>query len=355
MFPLEANCVYPRNEWYVGALSHEVGRTLFERKILDEPVVFYRTEEGKAVAMAGLCPHRLYPMVKGKLIGDTVECGYHGLTFGCDGVCTRIPSQDTVPKSFKTRIFPTFEKAGWVWIWMGDADLADTGKVPLAYCQPGWDTQFVKTYHVQARYTLLIENLMDLSHISYLHGRSLPGDAFSKFPVVLEERADSFRAVRKVTNQPYDGYSTFLFGPGSGTQDFDAPTDYHSPALIISGSVHRLSSGEHLGAMRFLHALTPETPTTTHYFGGSTRDFRQGDEQLSQALLGLDDVVRQEDADGLAAIEPYIGQHADFKKELSVTADSGAIRVRRMLSRQIKSELGVASAASEGLSVVKVS
>lgn len=70
MYPFKTNQSYPRNQWYIGAFSHEVGRTPMERTLLDEPVVFYRTEAGRAIAVAGRCPHRRFPMVRAEVVGD---------------------------------------------------------------------------------------------------------------------------------------------------------------------------------------------------------------------------------------------------------------------------------------------
>ena len=78
---------FVRNAWYAAAWSEEIGRELVERWICGMPVVFYRREDGTAVALEGTCPHRQYPLALGRLKGDRIECGYHGITFGCDGAC----------------------------------------------------------------------------------------------------------------------------------------------------------------------------------------------------------------------------------------------------------------------------
>jgi vanillate O-demethylase monooxygenase subunit len=108
-------------------------------------------------------------------------------------------------------------------------------------------------------------------------------------PPELGEENGHFQTVRRVRNSPYDGYATLLFGPGTGAIDFDTPSDYHGPAFIVTGGRHWLSSaddgphaqtlpdGRRGGSMRNLHAVTPETRTTTHYFGGFSRNYRKGD------------------------------------------------------------------------------
>ena len=81
------------------------------------------------VALEDTCPHRFYPLSKGQLIGDAVECGYHGLQFDCSGRCQLVPGQDKIPDSAKVRSFPVVQRWGWIWIWMGDPALADEGLI----------------------------------------------------------------------------------------------------------------------------------------------------------------------------------------------------------------------------------
>ena len=104
------------NAWYVAAWSHEVTRDPVARTICQQPVVLYRAKDGSAVALADRCAHRGYPLSAGRLVEDSIECGYHGFAFGCDGVCTRVPAQSTIPSRSKVRAYPLHEKDGWVWI-----------------------------------------------------------------------------------------------------------------------------------------------------------------------------------------------------------------------------------------------
>lgn len=356
MYPLEEGLLYPRNQWWVAATSAEVGRDLLPRTLLEEEVVLYRTLEGEAVALAARCPHRLYPLARSKLVGDVIECGYHGFTFGQDGRCVLIPTQDKIPASMKVRRYPTAEWMGFVWIWMGDAALADPALLPRPECSTaGWDITVGHTLHIPSRYTLLIDNLFDLSHVAFLHASLLARDGerppgFDMAPV-LGEVNGQFQALREVRNSPYDGYATLLFGPGTGPIDFDTPSDYHGPCLIVTGSRHWLSTpgdgphaaqlpdGRRGGAMRNLHAITPETRSTTHYFGGFSRNFRVGDAEFSAFYKELDRQVREQDVEALALIEPAAAR-ARLADEQSALQDGGGIRVRRLLAQQIKAERG---------------
>ena len=350
MYPLPDGLIYPRNEWYVAAVSSEVGRTPFERTILGDPIVFYRTEAGEPVAMQGRCPHRFYPLQLGKLVGDAIQCGYHGMQFARDGVCERIPTQQNVPQKCRTRVYPTVEKWKWIWIWMGDPALADKTKVPDPYCvdKLGWETVQAKTMHVKARYTLALDNLFDLSHLGFIH-QSLVGDASElvSTPVEISEANGVMRMVRRTKNEPFSKFFEFLFGPLNCLIDADVFSDYYGPGLTITGGPFRRAASdcksgelpERLGEMCFLHAITPETPNSSFYFGGVTRDFRTDEQEFSAANIHLYDAVRQQDEDALEAVEAGLDQVASVEREFSAAQDSGGIRVRRLLAAQIKNEL----------------
>src|SRR6266508_3891929 len=173
--------MFVRNAWYVAAWDHEIGRDMLRRVILDEPVVFYRREDGKPVALEDRCCHRQAPLSMGKLIGDIVKCPYHGLEFDQTGKCVKVPSQDKIPPSAKVKSFPVREKNHWIWIWLGDAAKADPALIEDFHWldDPGWG--FGGSYlHVEANYQLLVENLLDTTHLPFLHPTSLGTDAFAR-------------------------------------------------------------------------------------------------------------------------------------------------------------------------------
>lgn len=349
MYPLEEGQTFPLDQWYVAARSPEVGREPFERTICNEPLVFYRTEAGAPVVMQGRCPHRFYPLAKSPLVGDAIQCGYHGMTFGPDGRCINIPTQDKIPEKCRTRVYPAVERWQWLWVWMGDPALADPAAIPqpVYFDDPNWETTPAKTLHVKARYQLALDNLLDLSHLGYIH-QSYVGDLTEvvQAPIEMTEHNGNLRLVRHTKDTPYSPYHEFLFGPGDALLDVDVPSDYYSSALIITGGVfHRASSTsqpgetpEKLGEMCWLHAITPETPTTSFYFGGFTRDFRRNDEAFTEANIQMYDALRAQDETALELVEDGLNNLSYLDKEFSALQDSGAIRVRRLLSAQIRKE-----------------
>jgi phenylpropionate dioxygenase-like ring-hydroxylating dioxygenase large terminal subunit len=354
MYPLNVDQPYPRNQWWVGAMSHEVGRTLMQRTILGEPIVFYRTQAGDPVAMYGLCPHRLYPLALSTLQGDAIQCGYHGFTFDCTGSCIKVPSQSDVSKSFKSRIYPTVEKGEWIWIWTGDAALADSSKIPEppGVFKDGWDTNVARLATNSFRYPLLIDNLLDLTHLGFIHA-SIVGDVnvFVQTPGELVEGNGQLSLVRDAKDMPWGPFGDFMFGAdGSKTYDTRQVSQYYGPCMVITGGPFTQRADDsptgharELGTMWFLHLITPETPTSTHYFGGISRNYRRGDEAYSRMQLHNYESVRQQDLVALSALEPNVDRFACTRKELSARQDAGAIRVRRLLTEQIKSESTIAA------------
>lgn len=345
-YPLNTTRPWPLNQWWVAALADEVGEQPFERRILGEPVVLMRTEAGDPIALSGVCPHRGYPMAKARRVGDSLECGYHGFTFDAKGACTRIPSQDTVPPNWRIRRYPTVQRWAWVWIWTGDPALADPSKIPDPWCvdKPGWRTTVAERASMAGRYTLLIDNLFDLSHLGYIHA-SIVGDVSSvvRAPVEMTEQIDgTFRLLRKVPFTPWLPLFSFMFpkyaeqAPAVYSEVF---SDYYAASLIVTGGPFTVrDTGVRLGEMNFLHGITPETLSTTHYFGGVTRDFRLDDEAFDLPNLDNYHAVRQQDIEAFALVEPNVGLHLTTQQELSAVQDRGGIRVRRLLIAQIAAE-----------------
>jgi phenylpropionate dioxygenase-like ring-hydroxylating dioxygenase large terminal subunit len=166
--------MFLKNHWYVAALAEEVGRQPLGRILLDEPVVLFRKENGDAVALEDRCSHRSFPLHKGTLIGDTVQCGYHGLLFDCSGKCVKVPGQGQAPAAAGIRTYPLVERWGWIWIWMGDAALAD--ETPLAdfhwLDDPAWGAKAERLY-IKSDYRLILDNLLDLTHLTFVHAGTI--------------------------------------------------------------------------------------------------------------------------------------------------------------------------------------
>lgn len=350
MYPFKYESSMVRNRWYMAAFSHEISREPTERTFLDKPVVMYRKENGTAVAMYGLCPHRYFPLAQGRLEGDAIVCGYHGFKFSDNGDCIEIPSQDTVSSKFCQPVYPLEERGPICWIWMGDVDKCDTNLIPpyedFGLHQPDWHYSSENYFHLEGRAQLLVDNLMDLSHLPYVHHHIPGGDALKKVPMTTEQRDVSYRVIRS-GKVPWTPFFDLIFGKDAayeGLADFDIISDFYGPELIRTGipTITKIQGRDDvpaaLGSFIILHGITPETETTTHYFGFSTRNFRQGDEELDNFQFQSELQVRQQDVDTINEVEKRLDTAVQFQRELLVLADKPAVQARRIIEAMLAAE-----------------
>ncbi|MFS0737250.1 aromatic ring-hydroxylating dioxygenase subunit alpha [Sphingomonas sp. 1P06PA] len=346
MYPFKPGHVFVRDCWYVAALSAELDAGFVDRRILDEPLLLYRTEAGDPVAMAGLCPHRRLPLAMGRRVGDAVQCAYHGITFAADGSCLRVPTQASPGNQMRVRTYPAIERWQWIWVWMGDPAAADPAHIPdhaEMGLTEGWNATPAEHYPVPARYPLLIENLQDLSHISFLHGAYVEDAAWTETPVDVVVSEAELRSARISTDTELSAFNAWCFPDAGPRVDQQLASVFKSPALTYSGPVVRETAGadgegRYLGTMLAVHAITPETPRSTHYFSTTTRDFRLGDAEFDARLHAMDIEVRMQDVIALGAIERQLDDESRLAPEISVLADKPALHARRIVERLIARE-----------------
>ena len=164
-----------RNCWYVACFSGDLeDGKLFSRVLLGEPVVLYRLRDRTVVAMKDRCPHRSFPLSAGRLVEDEIVCGYHGMRYRSDGRCTLVPTQQRAPSAITTQTYVVVEHAPLVWIWMGDPARAAASKPPTEHwmlADSSWASS--RNYlKVASSYVFLHENLLDLSHLTFLHANT---------------------------------------------------------------------------------------------------------------------------------------------------------------------------------------
>ena len=349
MYPFETDRSIVRNRWYIAAFSSELTREPIERTLLGKPVAMYRTEAGEPVAMYGLCPHRYYPLAMGKVEGDALVCGYHGFTFDADGKCIRIPSQET-GAGFRQPVYPIEERGPLCWIWMGDPTKCDPALIPpyedFGLDQPGWIDGGHFLLPMKGRAQLLIDNLMDLTHLPFIHFQIAGGDAFLTPTITAEERARAYRLTRS-SPTGWTSFFDLLYGPEhrfQGTAVMDQITDFYGPELVrTSGPVFRSVEGhDHvpkaLGELYFIHGITPETETSTHYWQLTPRNFRLDDDRLSAIMLDITKEVIQQDITAIEAVEKRLDQGAIAQRELLARSDAPAIKVRQKIQAMLDAE-----------------
>jgi phenylpropionate dioxygenase-like ring-hydroxylating dioxygenase large terminal subunit len=285
--------MYVRNAWYVGAWDHEVTRALKRRIILDEPIVLFRREDGAPVALEDRCCHRQAPLSMGKLVGNILQCPYHGLQFDTSGKCVKVPSQDMVPKSARVRAYPVIEKYHWLWIWMGDPARADPALIEDFHWldDPGW--RYGGSYlHVDASYQLVLENLLDTTHLPFLHPTSLGTDAFARSEFQVSREGDRITVTRWLMNELPAPFHKQYGGFADGVKvDRWQVTTFGPPCFIkLDIGSAPVGTGARQGDrsqgmnMYNLNAITPETGKTAHYFFAQAYNFRLDERWISDML-----------------------------------------------------------------------
>ena len=344
MHPFNHVQPYPFEQWWVGAYSGEVGAAILPRMILGAPLIFYRTQAGEPVALAGICSHRSFPLAGAKRAGDQVQCPYHGFTFASSGQCVRVPSQATVPARSALRRYPCVEKGGLVWVWTGDADRADPAMVPpieaMGLGELGWIADVSPIVTIKCRYTLLIDNLLDLSHASFIHSDTIPGgEAIAAIPTEIVDGDESLNIRRIGRGLPANPLLRMQFPEHDGAVDQHFDAEYFGPNLIrTGGKVSRAEDGAPLGTQNFIHGITPAAPHQVHYFVITTRNFGADNPALSAFNLSMGDRIQPQDIAAIEAIEAMFQSLAAPPSEISCRADTGALKARHRLAAQIARE-----------------
>ena len=165
---------FPKNYWYVAATADELTDKPLARKLCGLDVVLYRGSQGQAIALQDFCPHRGLPLSMGWIEGDSIRCSYHGMLVDCEGQCESMPGQTSINRLDGIASYPVAERYGYIWFWPGDPREASEDQLPDMPWGEGGDWAFGGgLYHMQCNYQLLIDNLMDLTHETYVHSSSI--------------------------------------------------------------------------------------------------------------------------------------------------------------------------------------
>jgi phenylpropionate dioxygenase-like ring-hydroxylating dioxygenase large terminal subunit len=334
---------YPRNCWYMAGWSNEVGDALLRRRILGEPILLFRTADGAPTALTDRCPHRFAPLSAGTREGDLVRCPYHGLAFDASGQCAHNPFSATLPKGAAVRNWPVHERDGIAWIWMGDADQADPALLP------DFGTLFRNGAEpvrglmpMRAPYEFATDNLMDLSHIEFVHRGSFAG-AGVIFAGKHEVRRDGDRLHSNwwMPNVPAPGHTYGIYERGLPTDHWlDMRWDAPASMLLEIGATPVGEPRETSVIIHQAHIITPETADTAHYFWASTRGSGVASEQGDAMLFAMmTQAFEQEDKPIIeAAYANLDGRDFWDAKPAFLGIDAGGTRARRLVEELIGRE-----------------
>lgn len=342
---------FPLNAWYAAAYDVEVGRSLLSRKICDQPVVLYRKTDGTATALADACWHRLLPLSKGELHGDNVICGYHGLEFDDTGRCVYMPSQDTINPSACVRSYPIVERHRFVWIWPGDPALADPALVPDLHWNhdPDWAADG-KMIPVRCNYRLVVDNLMDLTHETYVHGSSIGNRAVAEAPFTVthsDRTATVTRWMEDIDPPPF--WRGQLGKPGNVDRwqiiNFEAPCTIAIDVGVAPAGTGAPDGDRSQGVNGFvLNTITPETETTCLYFWAFARNYDLTNQARTHQLREGVATIFREDEEVLEAQQKAIEANPDHVF-YNLNIDAGSMWARKLIQRMIDRETAPAVAA----------
>ena len=323
-----------RNSWYVAAWDREVSKVPLARSFLNEPVVLYRKEDGSAVALEDRCCHRQLPLSMGRIEGDRLRCGYHGLLFDSKGICVEIPGQAAIPPQARVRAYPLHEKFNWVWIWMGDPAKADPALIPNWWWadHPEWAFTRPDRVRLECNYQLIADNVLDVTHLAYVHATSIGASSITEFPATVEREERLVRLTRWIRDRlPPPLYQRA--GGFAGNVDRWQIVEHVPPCFTVNfGGVQ--DSRKRIDLMA-LSAPTPETERSTHYFFGFVRNFGLGDAE-TERICAVDMVeVFNEDFPVLEAQQRNL-RSGSLKIDIAV--DAAPLAARRMLQAMIEKE-----------------
>jgi vanillate O-demethylase monooxygenase subunit len=318
------------------------------RQICGEKIVFYRGAGGKVAAVEDFCPHRGAPLSLGFVREGQLVCGYHGLEMGCDGKVVGMPGQRV--RGFPCiRSYPVEERHGFIWVWTGDKEKADPALIHhLEWANnPAW-AYGGGLYHINCEYRLMIDNLMDLTHETYVHASSIGQKEIDEAPVntrVEGEEVITSRYMENIMAPPF--WRAAL--RGNGLAD-DVPVDrwqicrFSPPShvMIEVGVAHAGKGGydadpQYKASSIVVDFITPETETSHWYFWGMARNFKPEDKELTATIREGQGKIFSEDREMLELQQANILRHPE-RKLLMLNIDAGGVQSRRLLDQWLEKE-----------------
>jgi vanillate O-demethylase monooxygenase subunit len=338
------------NQWYAAAFGHELKNAPLGRMFANEPVVLYRTSDGTPVAFEDRCCHRRAPLSKGKVEGDNLRCGYHGFLYDAKGQAIWAPGQDKMPPGSLVRTYPVVETHGWIWIWLGDPAKADPKTAPqyIYYDHPDW-ASYDQLLPVKANYFLVVDNLLDLSHLPFLHAATI-GSPEDTNPNLVWDRGPDWvkgtRIARGLSPSPanlaqgldfrFDRTQIMLFEPPSQVTIDILSNEYGKEYGDPTSRLNR--------RIMIYDAMTPETDTTCHYFWAIARDYLIHDQKMTEIGRTGTIAAFAEDAGMLEAEQKIISMDPSAP-QVDVIGDHGGLQARRIVERLLAEQRGTRAAA----------
>jgi len=342
-----------RNAWYAACWSDELESQPQAKTILGEELAVYRTESGVVAAVEDCCPHRFAPMSLGSIAGENIACGYHGMQFDCAGLCVEIPGQKNIPGRTKIRAYPVVEKYTLVWVWMGDADRVDDGLIPDLHWldHPDW-TAVTGTTRYDCNWVLLVDNLLDLTHTTFVHQSTIGTEDVANTPVTSERVGDIVTVTRIMKGaEPSNFYKRV--GGFDGKIDRWQKIWLDPPSTVIidaggvpAGTSDKYSNDKYGGIdTRIISVLKPVDDGTVDQIWAFARDTCLDDVELDADIEKSIIHTFNEDIEFLAGQQRNMERRPD-RKMLNNTADSGVVQARRVIDEWLAADAAPACATT---------
>ena len=340
-----------KNCWYAAMWSESLtGGELIARTLLGDPLIFYRDLAGRAISMDDLCPHRLAPLRLGKLLPDgRIRCGYHGLEFGTDGQCVKNPhGNGRIPKNCRVRTYPLVEKHTLVWIWLGDG-APDEDLIPeFGYLDhdSGYDVGRRDTIVMEANYRAIIDNLMDLSHASFLHEGVLGNEETVLADIAVRQEGRYVFVRRDMQNVTPPLVRDLLFRRDGAPVDMWQTIRWSAPGAVLNdvGTYATGTDRKDFSGQLGCHILTPITVDTTQYLTAAARQGplsaspAEGDEAFKARIAELRRFAfKEQDDPMLKAQQENLRRYPD-RQPVLLEVDAGPVRCQRMLDGLLAAE-----------------
>jgi vanillate O-demethylase monooxygenase subunit len=275
---------------------------------------------------------------------------------GCDGKTIAMPGQRV--RGFPAvRTYPVVERHGFIWVWPGDAAKADPAKIhPLPWAEnPEW-AYGGGLYHIACDYRLMIDNLMDLTHETYVHANSIGQKEIDEAAPATKTDGDevitsrfmhgimappfwkmALRGNNLPDDQPVDRWQICRFSPPShvmievgvalaGHGGYDAPADKKASSIVVD-------------------FITPETETSIWYFWGMARTFQPHDAELTAKIREGQGKIFSEDLEMLERQQKNLLAWPE-RNLLKLNIDAGGVQSRRVIDRLLAEERGDGMAAA---------
>jgi phenylpropionate dioxygenase-like ring-hydroxylating dioxygenase large terminal subunit len=337
---------FVREAWYLAAWSDELDKTPLGVILLGESIVLYRRGDASPVALENRCAHRSLPLSLGCVRGELIECAYHGLQFDASGRCVHVPGQSRPPADATIRSYPAVEQDRCIWIWMGAPQNADTAKItPFPWmAKKGW-RQTKLHARIAANYQLIIDNLLDLSHLSFVHSSTVGSPELAERARVKVEPTEDGVVVSRWTLDVPPAPTYAQFGNYDCNIDRWQISRWFVPSTLVirngsakAGSGAQTGGGEQRFEFIVCHGVTPESDRVTNYFWAVTHDFLYDDLPAAEEFHRQSHQVIGEDIAVFKAQQDML-ERQPLAPVIDIRYDAGPLHARRMVDARLAAEL----------------